>query len=93
MVLFGVQFELEKVAVTPVVLDLFDFRIVEVVVVLLRRGILSERIVNEEDPSLTKNHEFLVTFELDHGHEVGCLPNKFLESFYHRLANLRRHLS
>ena len=53
MVLFGVQFELEKVAVTSVVLDLFDFRIIEVVVVLLRRGILSERVVNEEDPSLT----------------------------------------
>ena len=53
MVLFGVQFELEKVAVTPVVLDLFDFRIIEVVVVLLRRGILSERVVDEEDPSLT----------------------------------------
>ena len=75
--------QLEEIAVTFEVFNLFDISVLKVIASALV-SILSQRIVHEEDLLLAEDHEFLVTLKLDQGDEVWCLTHELVQGFDHR---------
>lgn len=69
------QLKLEEIAVASVVLNFSYLFVLEIILCLACRCILAQRVVHEKDLSLTKYHELLVTFQLDHCHKVGSFTN------------------
>ena len=75
--------QLEEIAVTFEVFDLFDISVLEVIASALV-SILPQRVVYEEDLLLAEDHEFLVALKLNQGDEIWCLTNKLVQGFDHR---------